>query len=475
MQAPSSATPSLATASSMDADDLASGDHLNVLLIEDKLTDLRLIEAYLADFDEITLACVRQLTDAVAALRAKPFDVVLLDLSLPDARGTDLIGRLRAAAPGAAIIVLSAQPSDDLLMANALIRKGAMDFLPKAEITPALLARSIRMAAERSRRTCQNDARVGPKAGLQGFGRTACLIWSDRNHEVRLIGDSGELLGLEPVAAALSMKALIRQLPRPTRRVLNTVRKSLQHGQIRSHCVMIAPFPAAGELELTIEITAEHGTDNRLRRIVALFRERVAEATAATLAHNLRTPLTAIRGALGLLATDAIAPIPAAARTLIARALASSERMAEVVTKLLDSDRAVAGGQPLKSSQQAVNIPCQESLPAAVTKRFGNHPDLCIGMSCKAIGRTVDRDRLTRALACLQDHLAEAPDVGRRLMLEAERTPGTIWLKLLGGGEAMSDDRDCPVAGNDMAPSYTAADQSSSGMEVVRIAIATGD
>jgi DNA-binding response OmpR family regulator len=481
MQAPSSAMPSIAPGPPMDADGLALSEHLNVLLIEDKLTDLRLIEAYLGGFDEIRLEWVRQLTDAIAALQAKRFEVLLLDLSLPDARGIDLIGRLRGAAPGAAIIVLSAQASDDLLMASAVIRKGAMDFLPKADITPALLARSIRMAAERSRRTCQNDAHVDANHRLSGFGRTACIIWSDADDEVSLMGEGRELLGLEPVAASLSTKALIRQLPTPARRVLSAVRKSLRHGQTRSHYAMIAPFSAVGERDLTIEITAERGTDNRVRRIVALFREpiamgeieRVAETTAAALAHKLRTPLTAVRGALGLLAADAIAPMPAPASTLIARALAGAERMTEVVTELLGSDRAVTGGQPLKPSQQAFTDTCRESLSAAVTRRFGSHPELRIGVSCKAMGRAVDGERLARALAYLQGHLAKERDRGRQLTIEAETTPSAIWLKLLRGDEAESDDRGCPVAGNEMAPRYGAANQSCSGMEIARIAIAT--
>jgi DNA-binding NtrC family response regulator len=102
-----------------------SSDELEVLLIEDNPADARLVQALLADSDTLVITRVETLEAGLEQLRTSPFDAVLLDLLLPDARGVDLIAKVRAAAPSAAVVVLGGQAAGDLLLAQAAIRKGA--------------------------------------------------------------------------------------------------------------------------------------------------------------------------------------------------------------------------------------------------------------------------------------------------------------------------------------------------------------
>ena len=75
------------------------------------------------------LAHVEQLSGALKRLREEHFDVVLLDLSLPDSQGLDTLVRVHEESPGVAIIVLTSL--EDGAIAAQAMHKGAQDYLVK--------------------------------------------------------------------------------------------------------------------------------------------------------------------------------------------------------------------------------------------------------------------------------------------------------------------------------------------------------
>ncbi|MBE9042708.1 response regulator [Oscillatoriales cyanobacterium LEGE 11467] len=77
------------------------------------------------------------------------FDLVLLDLSLPDCNGLDGFRQIYAKAPQIPTIVLS--NFDDADRAVEAVREGAQDYLVKGQIDSRLLVRSICYAIERQR------------------------------------------------------------------------------------------------------------------------------------------------------------------------------------------------------------------------------------------------------------------------------------------------------------------------------------
>jgi len=124
---------------------------LRVLLVEDNHADVRLMREYLREpgFPPAVLIHVETVGAAIAAARKEAIDAVLLDLSLPDAQGLDAFTRLHGALPEAPIVVLTGL--EDQVTALRALQGGAQDYLIKAEVTPALLARAVRYAIERSR------------------------------------------------------------------------------------------------------------------------------------------------------------------------------------------------------------------------------------------------------------------------------------------------------------------------------------
>ena len=122
---------------------------VNILLIEDDLTEARLFEKILSEITkrQFNIFHVQCLQNGLKTLSEKKFDIILLDLSLPDSQGLDSLEPLIKVAPNLPIIVLT-NTNDDQLALEA-VRRGAQDYLVKRMLNVELLSRSIYYAIER--------------------------------------------------------------------------------------------------------------------------------------------------------------------------------------------------------------------------------------------------------------------------------------------------------------------------------------
>lgn len=125
---------------------------IRVLLVEDHAADARLVRETLAEVSSarFRVTHVERVGDALTHLRREAFDVALLDLSLPDASGTEIVDTVCTAAPHLPVLVLTGQ--DDDTLAVRAVQEGAQDYLIKNQLgNSQLLARAIRYAVERKR------------------------------------------------------------------------------------------------------------------------------------------------------------------------------------------------------------------------------------------------------------------------------------------------------------------------------------
>jgi len=126
-------------------------DRLNILLVEDSSGDSRLIKELLAESKTVAfdLKRVERLTMALDLLVMRPFDVVLLDLALPDSFGLETLLAVRRCRPEIAVIVMTG--NDDESLGLQATQAGAQDYLVKGQVSSQLLIRSIRYSIERKR------------------------------------------------------------------------------------------------------------------------------------------------------------------------------------------------------------------------------------------------------------------------------------------------------------------------------------
>jgi PAS domain S-box-containing protein len=127
------------------------GDH-NILVIEDNPGDFALVEEFLLEqIEGPSIAHAWNYTEAKNILSAKPahFDIVLLDLSLPDKTGMPLIRDIVEFSLNVPIIVLTGYA--DLAFGVKSLSLGVSDYLLKDELTSTSLYRSIVYNLERKR------------------------------------------------------------------------------------------------------------------------------------------------------------------------------------------------------------------------------------------------------------------------------------------------------------------------------------
>lgn len=124
---------------------------LRILQVEDEPSLARLLKEYLkmALQEPYELTWVQRLADASAALTDRTFDLVLLDLGLPDSFGLDGLHTLHHQRPQMPIIVLSGL--EDEQIATRTLQDGAQDYLVKGQLDSQLLARAVYAAIERKK------------------------------------------------------------------------------------------------------------------------------------------------------------------------------------------------------------------------------------------------------------------------------------------------------------------------------------
>jgi len=125
------------------------GGALRALMVEDNDGDVGLMKGLLAEEDgtAVQLSHVPRLGEGLSLLERERFDVLLLDLSLPDSQGLETVVRAHTATPDLPILVLTGL--DDEGLAVQAVERGAQDYLVKGQFDGGQLVRAMRYAIAR--------------------------------------------------------------------------------------------------------------------------------------------------------------------------------------------------------------------------------------------------------------------------------------------------------------------------------------
>jgi signal transduction histidine kinase len=188
-----------------DSPHLADSADLSILLVEDDPADARLIREMVFEVAPTLARRLRHADRLVAGIQAareaRP-DIVLLDLSLPDARGFDTFRQLQAALPTVPVVILSGLNDEDTAVRS--VQGGAQDYLVKGHVDGTTLVRAMRYAIERKRMDAER----------RELGRQRDEFFAGVSHDLRT-----------PVAAIkASIEAVLANepadLPKPLHRLL---------------------------------------------------------------------------------------------------------------------------------------------------------------------------------------------------------------------------------------------------------------
>ena len=231
---------------------------IHLLLIEDDLGDADLIQEILFEKDinrSFRLQWVDRLKAGLARLAQEEYDVVLLDLSLPDSQGLETFRRVNAQVPKVPIVVLSGL--DDERVAIKAVGEGAQDYLVKGEVNNHLLVRALRYAIERkqaqlermqlTRRLKEQTAKLSlANAELSRAARLKDEFLASMSHELRT--PLSAILGL----AEVLQEELHNQIDAEQYECLGDIEQSGRHLLSLINDILDVAKIEAGKVELQI-------------------------------------------------------------------------------------------------------------------------------------------------------------------------------------------------------------------------------
>ncbi|MBI3562018.1 MAG: response regulator [Gammaproteobacteria bacterium] len=176
---------------------------LNVLLLEDDPGFAFLVTAYLGDTGVYTIEHVTTLHAACNKLENALFDVVLMDMHVPDACGVEIVERIHKLNPSMLSIVISGL--DDQALALRTLEAGADEYVIKENALPKKLHSIISLALERHRFRAQTHLLldINPD-GLIVLDNNHCVIEANKS-ALRLINKKIQAMIGQPLPVPTSL------------------------------------------------------------------------------------------------------------------------------------------------------------------------------------------------------------------------------------------------------------------------------
>jgi diguanylate cyclase (GGDEF)-like protein/PAS domain S-box-containing protein len=265
-----------------------------VLLVEDNPGDARLLREMFNEQDSRTteLTIVQSMVEAEKHLAEDTFDIVLLDLGLPDAQGLAAVRRAHAAAPRLPLVVLTGM--DDETLAAQTLQEGAQDYLVKSQIdtygTTRGLLRALRYAIER--KTLEDALFVEKERAqvtLNSIGdAVACTDMSGNLTFLNLVAE--KLTGWSwSEAAGRPMAEVFRILDTTNREIIPNPMDLAVRGDRTVHLPANSILVRRDGFEIPIEdsVAPIHDREGQAAGAVIIFRDvSAARALALQMVHS---------------------------------------------------------------------------------------------------------------------------------------------------------------------------------------------
>ena len=391
---------------------------ISVLLVEDNPGDARLLRELLQETgsSQFELVHAERFSEAMTRLSERRFDVVLLDLSLPDAHGLDTISRLGSHAEGTPIVILTGLNDEEI--AIRALQQGAQDYLVKGQADGQLLARALRYAIERHKAEENLKARnrelmvlrkisetilasLDLKLVLEQILEEAMFIGSFDLGNIRLLDSSGDTLDVAVFRGYRERENVLshRRISRMTQatqsrfgdRIFNQpcIEEHVQACKgLRTlkkegvEAFVEVPVRAEGEVLGILQLASRTPLKFRPEEVhlwetignqmgLAVQRAQLYEETkrqarelekasklqadfSAMIAHDLRSPLMNITGVAELMMEGMFGSVSEEQKKWLLRIQANSHNLVDLVSDFLDVSKLESGY--IDVNREAVNL-----------------------------------------------------------------------------------------------------------------------
>ena len=312
---------------------------IRTLLVEDNPGDARLVKEALMDAQDaqFELTHFDRLRPALEELKKRDFDIILLDLSLPDETGLKTLYRTHLEVPNIPIVVLTGLADHELAL--KALQEGAQDYLVKGQVESDLLSRSIRYAIERAQilearkvseekyRSLTDDVLDSSAVGLFIIDAESKVVWVNKSVELYFGLSREQIIGKDKKFLTENKLKDIFENPEDFKlksftyaddktQVQNFECHILGNDKIQNRWLQHFSQPiysglyTGGRIEHYTDITDRKNYEQMQHRLVSQLEKANHELKALSelkssfvsmVSHEFRTPLTAIMAASDLL------------------------------------------------------------------------------------------------------------------------------------------------------------------------------
>lgn len=196
---------------------------IKVLLIEDNPGDARLIREMLSksNVSKYLVTHCESIKDALYNMNRGNFDVILLDLNLPNSLGYKTFERIHKEKPYIPIVLLTGIDNDEL--GEKTVKNGAQDYLVKGQIGSQLLSRVLLYSI--SRKKIEEELKDSQKE-LRDLSSHLQSIREDERARIALEihDDLGQLL----TALKMDLFWINKKIPVDNRPLLDKISKTIE-------------------------------------------------------------------------------------------------------------------------------------------------------------------------------------------------------------------------------------------------------
>ena len=282
----------------------------------------------------------------IEKVKAKSYDMILLDLMMPEMPGADFLDFVHEYDDSIIVIIITGFATIE--SAVDTLKKGAYDYLPKP-FTPEELRKLVRKGLERRKllkereqnlkRIASEQSRLTTIINCMGEG----LIATDKDGKLLLINSvASRLLGIKKsckIGSHIKKYSIHRELENW---IIETLEKSRypknyfnkefifdeKEGTIVS--VTLAPIKEKDEISGLVLVLMDISEERKFERIKAEFRKMVS-----VVSHELKAPINAIEGYLDLILKGYLEDKPEKRTEYLQRSINKSEKLRHLVHDLL--------------------------------------------------------------------------------------------------------------------------------------------
>jgi PAS domain S-box-containing protein len=397
---------------------------LRLLLIDDNPYDRDLVtRAVSQHFGSVTVALAQDAHEFERAITEDEFDAAIIDHELRWTTGIEALRKIRRSRPECAVLMFTGSGSTEV--AVEAMKEGLDDYVTKtpkhyARLPYALEACLERRTAERARAQLaavvesSDDAIIGMT--MDG------VVTSWNSGAARLLGyTSGEILG----------QSIARTIPPELRDAEEATLARIARGEHVNHyetsrlakdglaipvSVRLSPIlDRTGRIIGISKIARDITERKRVEEALRLADQR-KDAFLATLAHELRNPLTPIRYATRLLEPGVPPQMASDARKMIDRQLA---QMAHLLDDLLDVSRVTRGVLEIRREQLDLREIIAGAVASAKPLADAAQQELIVSVPAEPLAVNGDAVRLAQIFGSLLHNATKYTPAGGHIAVAA--------------------------------------------------------